>query len=80
MTNDLLQQSIDELEVSVRTAGFLQSLEVSTIGELLELPVIRAPHRLVAAELAEIFDELELGYSGDIVVDRPMGSASTWRR
>jgi hypothetical protein len=55
-------------------------LEVSTIGELLELPVIRAPHRLVAAELAEIFDELELGYSGDIVVDRPMGSASTWRR
>jgi cell wall assembly regulator SMI1 len=55
----------------VRTTGFLQSLEVSTVGELLALPVIRAPHKLVAAELSEVFDELQLEYSGEIVVDAP---------
>jgi hypothetical protein len=52
---------IEDLEVSVRTSMFLQSLGVTTLEELLAMPEIKAPHRMVAAELQELFDELEVG-------------------
>ncbi len=61
-----MTRAIEDLEVSVRTSVFLQSLGVTTLDELLAMPEIKAPHRMVAAELQELFAELEVEYAGKI--------------
>jgi cell wall assembly regulator SMI1 len=63
---DIVDQSIADLEVSVRTAAFLQSLNVTTLGALLSLPRIVAPHRLILGELEMLFDDLGVTYSGEL--------------
>jgi cell wall assembly regulator SMI1 len=70
------QMRIEELEVSVRTAGFLAGLGVETVGELVSLPEIRAP-KLVAAELTEVLEELGVLLEGRLVVDEPVTLAAT---
>jgi cell wall assembly regulator SMI1 len=66
---------IQELEVSVRTAGFLAKLGVTTVGELLALPQLRAP-KLVAAELQAVLEELDLVFPGQLFVDAPTLAAA----
>ena len=63
MTEDVREQSIEDLEVSVKTASILASLGVSTVGELMGLQEIAAP-RLVLAELQCLFQDLGLEYQG----------------
>lgn len=53
-----------EIELSTPTSEFLASLEVQTVDELLDLPVIRAP-RQVAGELRQLLAELD--FSGAVV-------------
>jgi cell wall assembly regulator SMI1 len=70
MSDDIREQAVDELEVSVKTASFLQTLGVSTVGELLALPELRA-HKLVLAELTAAFEEIGVEYEGKMNVARP---------
>lgn len=60
---------IAELEVSPRTAAFLESLGVGTLGELLDRPEIAAPP-MVAAELEVLFDEMDVEYAGELRVEK----------
>jgi cell wall assembly regulator SMI1 len=66
---------IDELDVSIRTAGFLAKLGVNTVEELLALPQLRAP-KLVAAELQAVLEELDLVFPGQLFVDAPTLAAA----
>ena len=43
MSEDVGDKSIDDLDVSVRTADLLRGLGVSTVRELLDLPKIVVP-------------------------------------
>jgi len=67
---------IEELELSVRTAGFLAGLGVSTVGELLAIRELRAP-KLVAAELQAVLEEMDLVFPGQLFVDAPTLAAAT---
>lgn len=66
MSKDVRSTAIDELEVSVKTAAFLEGLGVATLGELLALPRIEAP-KVVAGEIEALFEELEVAYDGEVV-------------
>ncbi|HEY4178271.1 MAG TPA: SMI1/KNR4 family protein [Kofleriaceae bacterium] len=75
---------IDDLDVSVRSAELLQSLGVTTVGQLVALPRIEIPSdwpvktaRLVAAELSELINELGLAFEGELVVPAPIPAALT---
>ena len=77
--NEVRDQSIEDLEVSVRTAGLFQSLGVATVGELLDLPNITIPAdwprqiaSLVAREILEVFESLGVEYDGEIVAPPPV--------
>jgi cell wall assembly regulator SMI1 len=67
MSDDARAMPIDDLELSVRTASFLQTLGVKTVGELLTLPTFDIPATtpakmsgLMRAELKELIAELGL--------------------
>ena len=75
MNDDVERMSLEELEVSVRTAALLRELPVSTVGELLSLEEIELPEdwpttmaRSVASELSEVFAELGVEYAGTLRV------------
>lgn len=55
---------LEELEVSIRTAGVLEELPAKTVGELLALPVISAT-RLSLMELKDVFAGLGVTYAGE---------------
>ena len=65
MNRKLEDIPLEELEVSIRTAGVLEALPAKTVGELLALPVISAT-RLSLFELKEVFAELGVVYSGEL--------------
>lgn len=78
MTDDVKEQPLEDLEVSVRTAELLSSLGVDTVGELLALPRIEIPAtwpakiaNLVKAELAEVLEELGVTFAGEITAPAP---------
>jgi cell wall assembly regulator SMI1 len=62
--SDSLDQPIDELDISVRTIAFLKSLGVNSVAQLLKVPRISAPHKLILAELEMLFEDLEVTYLG----------------
>lgn len=59
-----------DLEVSPKTASWLQALEASTLAQLLALPSLSGPPRILA-ELHSLFDELEVSYEGVLLVETP---------
>lgn len=67
MSHDL---PVQELEVSVQTAVFLQKLGVTTVGELLAIPVLRAP-KMVATELQLVLEDLGVKYPGELQIEAP---------
>ncbi|MFO0693716.1 MAG: SMI1/KNR4 family protein [Polyangiales bacterium] len=61
---DARDTPVEDLEVSVRTMKWLLDQDVGTVGELLALPAIEGP-AIVLAELEELFEGLELEYTGE---------------
>lgn len=73
---------VEELELSVRGSEWIEGLGVSTVGQLLDLPRLAFPDdwppaiaRMVAAELTEVFQELNVEYTGELVVPPPATAA-----
>ena len=66
----VLDTKLDDLDVGVKTASYLASLEVATLGELLALPSLAAPPRILE-ELHSLFDELDVAYEGTLVLEAP---------
>lgn len=74
MREDLLDRRIDELELSVRTSNCLQSLGVTTIGELVahsEAELFKAKNfgRKSLKEIKEILADMGLSLSGSSSAD-----------
>lgn len=59
---------LSELDVSPRTSRWLSSQSVTTLQQLLALPVLAGPPRILE-ELHSLFDELELTYEGMLEVE-----------
>lgn len=66
----VLDTKLDDLDVGVKTASYLASLQVDTLGELLALPSLEAPPRILE-ELHSLFDDLEVSYEGTLVLEAP---------
>lgn len=64
--------AIDDLELSVRTAAYVQSLGVTTLEELLAVPRLVLERKMMAAELRELFADRGVAYAGEMVVDEPV--------
>ncbi len=47
MADDIEDQPVDELELGPKALAFVSALEVETLGELLALPEIRGPRRVI---------------------------------
>ena len=60
-----LEMSVEELELSARSAQILAGLGVRTLGDLLAAPSIRAPAHVID-ELTFLIDELGLEYTGKL--------------
>lgn len=74
MTDEVRAQLLEELDVSVRLAGFLSELGLTTVGDLLDLPTIEIPAtwppkiaRLSVAELRGVLEDLGVEYTGEII-------------
>jgi cell wall assembly regulator SMI1 len=79
---DMRERSIADLELSVRTFGFLQALGIETLGQMLDLPEIVIPPdwpvkiaRMAGAEIEQAFHEAGVDYAGSIVAP-PLAAAS----
>lgn len=64
----LLDTPLAELDTSPRAASYLAESGVATLGELLALPSLHASPR-VLEELHSLFDELEVSYEGEFVLE-----------
>lgn len=66
MAEDIEDQPVDELDLGPKALAFVTSLEVETLGELLALPEIRGPRRVID-ELESLFGDLGVDYAGAFV-------------
>ncbi|MFO0696507.1 MAG: SMI1/KNR4 family protein [Polyangiales bacterium] len=66
MADDIEDQPVDELELGPKALAFVSALEVETLGELLALPEIRGPRRVIE-ELESLFGDLGVDYAGELV-------------
>jgi cell wall assembly regulator SMI1 len=66
--------SIVDLQLSVRTSDYVESLGVKTLAELLAVPRL-VVKRLMARELEEIFTEQGVEFAGELVIDEAVAMA-----